>query len=77
MIRRTIAGVALTAALVVPASMASASPLQAQVPVADSGSASSGSASAGSATQSLCLLLRMLRAGYVDSSGSTPACTFL
>ncbi|WP_431971928.1 hypothetical protein [Nocardia sp. bgisy134] len=72
MMRKTIAGLAISAVLLVPAGMASAAPHQTPAPVADSGSAS-----AGSATQSLCLLLRMLRAGYVDSSGGGPACTFL
>ncbi|MET8774558.1 hypothetical protein ABZV58_05980 [Nocardia sp. NPDC004654] len=71
MMRKTLAGFALAAALVVPAGSVSAAPHSEPASVADSGSASTGSA-----TQSLCLLLRMLRAGYVDSSGGGPACTF-
>ncbi|MCP2287209.1 hypothetical protein [Nocardia amikacinitolerans] len=52
------------AALVVPARSASAAPHPEPAPIADSGSASTGSAA-----QNLCRLLRMLQAGYVDSSG--------
>ncbi|MGK8523891.1 hypothetical protein ACRS6B_21150 [Nocardia asteroides] len=65
------AGLLVTATLLAPLSTASATPLEQPTAVAETRSASTGSA-----TQSLCLLLRMLRAGYVDSSGGGPACTF-
>ncbi|MEU2041841.1 hypothetical protein [Nocardia niwae] len=65
------AGILVTATLLAPLSTASAAPLERHATIADTGSASTGSA-----TQALCLLLRMLRAGYVDSSGGGPACTF-
>ncbi|MFB8281812.1 hypothetical protein [Nocardia colli] len=69
--KKTIAGLAVTAMLVAPATTATATPIdQARTStlVADSGSASAG--------DYLCKLLRMLRAGWVDSSGGGPACTF-
>jgi hypothetical protein len=61
----------VTATLLAPLPTASAAPLEQPAPIAETGSASTGSA-----TQALCRLLRMLRAGYVDSSGGGPACTF-
>lgn len=68
--KKTIAGLAVTAMLVAPATVATATPIDqaTSTVVADSGSASSG--------DYLCRLLRMLRAGWVDSSGGGPACTF-
>lgn len=60
------AGLLLTATLLAPPSAASAAPLEEPSTVAETGSA----------TRSLCLLLRILRAGYVDSSAGGPACTF-
>ncbi|WP_280239931.1 hypothetical protein [Nocardia abscessus] len=60
------ASLLVTATLLAPLSTASAAPLEQQATIADTGSA----------TQALCLLLRMLRAGYVDSSGGGPACAF-
>ncbi|WP_194815384.1 hypothetical protein [Nocardia sp. XZ_19_385] len=65
---------AISAALFAPAAVAGAAP-SSQAPevtlVADSGS-SSGSGAA----QALCLVLKMIRIGSVDSSGGGPACTF-
>lgn len=65
------ASLLVTATLLAPLSTAHAAPMEREASIAETGSASTGSA-----TRPLCLLLRMLRAGYVDSSGGGPACTF-
>ncbi|WP_378733818.1 hypothetical protein [Nocardia brasiliensis] len=71
--KKTCASLAIAAMLMTPAAIATATPIARPTPttVADTGSASTGSAG-----EYLCRVLRMLRAGYVDSSGGGPACTF-
>ncbi|QBS41209.1 hypothetical protein [Nocardia sp. CS682] len=66
--QKTIAGLAVATMLLAPATATAATPLDHSPAalVADSGSAG----------DYLCRLLRMLRAGWVDSSGGGPACTF-
>ncbi|MFE9578359.1 hypothetical protein ACFYO1_18360 [Nocardia sp. NPDC006044] len=66
--KKTFAGLAVIAVLVAPAAAAAPIDQTTSTLVADSGSASAG--------DYLCRLLRMLRAGWVDSSGGGPACTF-
>lgn len=63
--KKSVAALVLTAAaLLAPAGVASAAPVSA-APVAETGSA---------AAEALCRLMKMLQAGYVDSSGSVPSC---
>ncbi|CAM4453125.1 hypothetical protein NONI108955_29830 [Nocardia ninae] len=71
--KKTIAGLAVATMLLAPATATAATPLDhpPATLVADSGSAATGSAG-----EYLCRLLKMLRAGWVDSSGGGPACTF-
>ncbi|MEV6059196.1 hypothetical protein [Nocardia asteroides] len=64
--KKSVAALALTAAaLITPTGVAAAAPATPVAPVADSGSA---------AAEAVCRLLKMLQAGYVDSSGSLPSC---
>lgn len=66
--KKSVAALVLTAAaLLAPAGVASAAPVSVApaAPVADTGSA---------AAEALCRLMKMLQAGYVDSSGSVPSC---
>ncbi|MFI9401220.1 hypothetical protein [Nocardia sp. NPDC052316] len=70
--KKTIAGLAVAAMLLAPATATAAAPLEQTTTLV----AESGSAATGSAGEYLCRLLRMLRAGWVDSSGGGPACTF-
>ncbi|MFI5501620.1 hypothetical protein ACIA5E_21375 [Nocardia asteroides] len=64
--KKSVAALALTAAaLITPTGVAAAAPAIPVAPVADSGSA---------AAEAVCRLLKMLQAGYVDSSGSLPSC---
>ncbi|GAA5088691.1 hypothetical protein [Nocardia iowensis] len=69
--KKTFATLAIATMLMTPAAIATATPIAPPTTVADTGSASTGSAA-----EYLCRVLRMLRAGYVDSSGGGPACTF-